>query len=112
GAAFSFFLDAGAGRTTFECLASPSCVATQGVTATGASTTVTFGVEGFTPPGGDRFGPSGIVVDNASFVAVSAVPEPAACATPWVGLLAVVSAWRRRAAAAPLQSVVSKRLLA
>jgi hypothetical protein len=106
GAAFSFFLDAGAGPTSFECLASPSCVVTQALTATGASTTVTFGVEGFTPPGGDRFGPSGIVVDNASLIAVSAVPEPAAWSALCVGLLALGTAWRRRAAAARLQTVV------
>jgi hypothetical protein len=94
GAAFVFFLEAGGGRSTFECLVAASCVVTRAFTAAGASTTVTFGVEGFTPPGGDQFGPSGTVVDNASLVAVAAVPEPAAWALLGGGLLALAAARR------------------
>ena len=91
GASFTFFLQAGTERVSFDCLASPSCVVNLSTKATGASTTMTFGVEGFTPVGGDRFGPSGIVVDNASLTTISAVPEPATWVALFVGLVAVAS---------------------
>jgi hypothetical protein len=98
--------DAGAARTSFDCLASPSCVVSEVIMASGATTTVTFGGEGFTPLGGDRFGPSGIVVENASLVAVSAVPEPTASAMLCVGLLALGAAWRRRAKLASSRTAI------
>ena len=97
GAPFVFFLDAGGERTTFDCLVAASCVVTRAFTATGTSTTVSFGVEDRTPAGTDRFGQSGIVVDNAAVVAIAAVPEPGTWAMVGAGLLVMAGVARRRA---------------
>ena len=107
GASFAFFLEAGGQRASFDCL-SRRCVLAQPFTASGANATVTFGIDGFAPPSGGSFGGGGVVVDNATLVVLSAVPEPAAWATLFVGMVAFGASWRGRAESRGIRSAVGR----